>query len=67
MRMKHPEDHRKTVVKLTQKGRALIEKVCPENVRMYKERFGVWTAEEKKELVRLLALYRMGTRKQEMK
>ena len=56
-RDKDPEDHRKSVVRLTEQGRKLIEQVNPENERMYTERFDVWTAEEKKELVRLLSKY----------
>ena len=56
-RVTDPTDHRKSLVKLTDKGRELIEQVCPENVKMFKERFGVWTKEEKKMLIRLLGVY----------
>ena len=56
-RVKDPDDHRKSLIELTEAGRALIEQVCPENETMYKERFGVWTEAEKKELIRLLAKY----------
>ena len=56
-RDKDPEDHRKSVVRLTEKGRKLIEKVYPENEKMYTEKFDVWSAEEKKELIRLLSKY----------
>ncbi len=52
-----PEDHRKSVVRLTEKGRKLIEKVYPENEKMYTEKFDVWSAEEKKELIKLLSKY----------
>ena len=58
-RTKDPEDHRRSVVELTEQGRELIERVCPENDRMFTERFGVWTGEEKKELLRLIAKYHM--------
>ena len=61
-RDKDPEDHRKSVVRLTEQGRKLIEQVNPENEKMYTERFDVWTAEEKKELVRLLSKYRKRLR-----
>lgn len=56
-RDKDPEDHRKSVVRLTEKGRKLIEKVYPENEKMYTEKFDAWSAEEKKELIRLLSKY----------
>ena len=56
-RCKDPDDHRKSVIRLTEQGRALIGKIVPENEKMYGERFDVWTAEEKKELIRLLSKY----------
>lgn len=56
-RTKDPEDHRRSVVELTEQGRGLIERVCPENDKMFMERFGVWTGEEKKELLCLIAKY----------
>ena len=56
-RDKDPEDHRKSVVRLTEQGRKLIEQVNPENEKMYTEKFDVWTIEEKKELIRLLSKY----------
>ena len=56
-RAKDPDDHRKSVVSLTVKGRELIEQVCPENEKMYSERFGVWNEDEKKELIRLISFY----------
>ena len=56
-RDKDPEDHRKSVVRLTEKGRKLIEKVYPENEKMYTEKFDVWSAEEKNELIKLLSKY----------
>ena len=56
-RTKDPEDHRRSVIELTEQGRELIERVCPENEKMYTERFSVWTKEEKDELIRLIAKY----------
>lgn len=56
-RDKDPDDHRKSVIRLTDQGRALIARIVPENEKMYGERFEVWTAEEKKDLVRLLSKY----------
>ena len=56
-RAKDPADHRKSVISLTEKGRELIEQVCPENEKMYSERFGVWNEDEKKELIRLMSFY----------
>ena len=64
-RVKDPSDQRKSVVELTDQGRKLIEQVCPENDRMFREKFTVWTKEEKKELVRLLTMYPAGTNTQE--
>lgn len=61
-RAQDPADHRRSIVSLTKEGRALIERIAPENERMFREKFGVWTKDEKKELVRLLAAYRKQTR-----
>lgn len=58
-RTKDPEDHRRSLVMLTAKGRKLIEQVNPENEKMYQDRFGVWTKAEKEELIRLLEMYYM--------
>ena len=57
-RAQDPADHRRSIVSLTKEGRALIERITPENERMFRGKFGVWTKDEKKELVRLLAAYR---------
>ena len=64
-RAKDASDHRKSVIELTDQGRKLIELVCPENEKMYKERFGVWTEEEKKDLIRLIAKYEKRIHAQE--
>ena len=56
-RSKDPEDHRRSLIMLPEKGRALIEQVNPENIKMYQDRFSIWTKAEKKELIRLLELY----------
>jgi len=56
-RIKDPEDHRRSLVMLTPKGRELIEQVNPQNIKMYTDRFSVWTKEEKKELISLIAMY----------
>lgn len=56
-RSKDSEDHRRSLIMLTEKGRALIEQVNPENIKMYQDRFSIWTKAEKKELIRLLELY----------
>ena len=61
-RAQDPADHRRSIVSLTKEDRALIERIAPENERMFREKFGVWTKDEKKELVRLLAAYRKQTR-----
>ena len=52
-----PEDRRRSLVMLTDKGRKLIEQVNPENIKMYTDRFSVWTKEEKKALIRLAEIY----------
>lgn len=51
-------DHRKSLVRLTDEGRNLIEQVCPENEKMFKKKFGVWTKEEKKTLTLLLEKFK---------
>ena len=56
-RTKDPADLRRCVVELTDAGRGLIERVWPENERMFTEKFGVWTEGEKEELLRLIGLY----------
>ncbi len=60
-RVADPADHRKSLVRLTDKGRGLIEQVCPENEKMYKEKFSVWTKEEKKTFTRLLEKFHNNT------
>ncbi len=57
-RVKDPADLRKSIVELTDEGRVLIERVYPENERMFTEKFGIWTDEEKRELLRLIGRYR---------
>jgi MarR family 2-MHQ and catechol resistance regulon transcriptional repressor len=61
-RTQDPADHRRSIVSLSKKGRTLIEQIAPENERMFREKFGVWTKGEKQELVRLLATYRKQMR-----
>ena len=56
-RITDPSDRRKSNILLTPKGRELIEQICPENDRMFTERFSVWSSSEKKELIRLISLY----------
>ena len=63
-RTKDPEDHRRSLIMLTDKGRELIEQVNPENIRMFTDRFSVWTKEEKQELIRLANKYHEGLEKQ---
>ena len=65
-RAKDPEDHRRSVIELTEQGRELIELVCPENDRMFTERFGVWSKEEKRELLRLIAKYHKNAEGREL-
>ncbi|MGN0059437.1 MAG: MarR family winged helix-turn-helix transcriptional regulator, partial [Coriobacteriales bacterium] len=61
-RAQDPADHRRSIVSLTDKGRALIEQIAPENEQIFREKFSVWTKGEKQELVRLLATYRKQMR-----
>lgn len=56
-RVRDEADHRRFLVELTERGREAIERVYPENDRMFREKFGVWTEEEKRELSRLIAKY----------
>lgn len=57
-REKDPQDQRRTIVKLTAKGRQLIAGVVPENEKMFEEKFLAWSLEEKQTLIRLLRQYR---------
>ena len=57
-REKDPQDQRRTIVKLTAKGRQLIAGVVPENEKMFEEKFLAWPLEEKQTLIRLLRQYR---------
>ena len=59
-RSKDPEDHRRSLVMLTEEGRELIEQVNPENEKMFTDRFSVWTKKEKEELIRLVSMYYKG-------
>ena len=51
-----PKDRRRTIMTLTDKGRALIAKVYPENEAMLDAIFGKWNHEERKAVLRLLSL-----------
>ena len=66
-RSKDPEDHRRSLIMLTDKGRLLIEQVNPENIKMYTDRFSIWSKEEKRELIRLVKMYHDGRETQENK
>ena len=57
-REKDPQDQRRTIVKLSGKGRQLIAEVIPENEKMFEEKFLAWSLEEKQTLIRLLRQYR---------
>ena len=61
-REKDPEDHRRSIVELTAEGRAVIREICPENDEMFREKFSVWSREEKKLLVELLNKYRKNSK-----
>ena len=50
------KDRRRTIMTLTDKGRALIAKVYPENEAMLDAIFGKWNHEERKAVLRLLSL-----------
>lgn len=60
-RRKDPQDRRKSMVSLTLEGRQLIEKIVPENTKMYRSRFAIWSDEEKRTLIQLLNQYRKKT------
>ncbi|MBO4318421.1 MAG: MarR family transcriptional regulator [Mailhella sp.] len=51
-------DRRKSIVTLTEQGKEVIERICPENDAMIAEKFGVWTIDDKRELIRLFKAYR---------
>ena len=56
-RAKDPQDNRRSIVKLTNKGRELILEVWAKNEQMFSRKFSVWTEDEKKELIRLFRTY----------
>ena len=56
-RAKDPQDNRRSIVKLTNKGRELILEVWAKNEQMFSRKFSVWTGNEKKELIRLFRTY----------
>lgn len=53
-RKQDPSDKRKSILSLTEQGRALIEKAYPENAEMIREQMSSWTQDEKKQLSVLL-------------
>lgn len=53
-RKQDPADKRKSILSLTEQGRALIEKAYPENETMIRKQMSSWTKEEKKQLIVLL-------------
>ena len=56
-RVKDPEDNRKSIIKLTDKGKELIKRIWPENRKMFTEKFSIWSTDEKKEIVKLISSY----------
>lgn len=57
-----PEDRRKFQLSLTEEGRRVIETLYPENEAMILEEFSIYSAEEQKELLRLLGRHRRNTK-----
>ncbi|MDO5095724.1 MAG: MarR family transcriptional regulator [Peptostreptococcaceae bacterium] len=53
-RKAHPSDKRCTLLKITSKGKKLIDEVFPLNVKLIKKEMKIWTADEKKVLLKLL-------------
>lgn len=52
------EDKRKSLLRITEQGRALMAEVFPKNEAIISSLLGVWSAEEQAELHRLLLQYR---------
>ncbi len=57
VRKQDEKDRRKSILSLTEKGRAIIREVYPENAKMIHKAFSVWNDREKGDLKRLLASY----------
>ena len=57
LRTKDPQDHRRSVIALTEKGKELAERLESENEKLIAERFAVWTGKEKEALAKLLRTY----------
>lgn len=66
-RVKDPQDNRRTIVELSDKGRELIVRIWIKNEQMFSERFSVWTEDEKKELIKLFRTYRRANLKDQRK
>ena len=56
-RTRDSQDNRIIINHLTEKGRELIAVVAEQNKDMVRNRFTIWSREEKKNLVRLLKKY----------
>jgi MarR family 2-MHQ and catechol resistance regulon transcriptional repressor len=57
-RKQDPQDKRKSILSLTEKGKKVISEAYPENEKMIQEQMSVWTGEEKKQLSLLLRKFR---------
>jgi MarR family 2-MHQ and catechol resistance regulon transcriptional repressor len=60
-RKQDPADKRKSILSLTEQGRALITKAYPENEAMISRELSVWSKEDKKRLAALLKKYGTGS------
>lgn len=59
-RKQDPGDKRKSILSLTEEGRALIAEAYPKNEEMINGRMSVWTKEDKKALAALLRKFPTG-------
>jgi MarR family 2-MHQ and catechol resistance regulon transcriptional repressor len=57
-RKQDPQDKRKSILSLTEKGKKVISEAYPENEKMIQEQMSAWTSEEKKQLSHLLHKFR---------
>ncbi|MGI6590509.1 MAG: MarR family winged helix-turn-helix transcriptional regulator [Eggerthellaceae bacterium] len=53
-RTTRPEDHRCTIISLTDGGRRLFERVCPDRNRVMEKETGMWSPTDQQQLLALL-------------
>ncbi len=58
-RREDSNDRRRSILSLTESGRAIVEKVFPQNMEMIQNEMSIWNEQEKKQLARLLRKFEL--------